>query len=40
MGEPIGVDPAADPATQKDQREKLRAKLEPAKTETKPAAKS
>ncbi len=40
MGEPIGVDPGADPATQKDQREKLRAKLGPAKTETKPPAKS
>ena len=41
LGEPIAIDPAADPATQKDQREQLRAKLEPAaKTETKPAAKS
>ena len=27
-GEPIGIDPAADPATQKAQREKLRVKLE------------
>ena len=35
LGEPIGVDPEANPATQENQRELLRAKLEPPKTETK-----
>ena len=31
LGEPIGVDPAADPATQTKQREQLRAKITPPK---------
>jgi hypothetical protein len=35
LGEPIGVDPEADPATQEKQREQLRVKLEPPKAETK-----
>ena len=40
LGEPIAVDPAADPATQKDRREQLRARLQRIKAETKPAAKA
>ena len=40
LGEPIGVDPVADPATQKERREQLRAKLERTKPEGKPAAKA
>ncbi len=39
LGEPIGIDPAADPASQSSQREQLRAKLEPPKPETKTAPK-
>ncbi len=40
LGEPIAVDPAAAPATQKDRREQLRARLQRIKAETKPAAKA
>jgi hypothetical protein len=40
LGESIPVDPAADPATQKDQRETLRARIEKARPSTPKPAKS
>ena len=36
LGEPIAVDPAADPETQKSQREQLRAKFDSPKRSLNP----